>query len=384
MSSHITLYDRNNIDELPWPNTEDGQYAMRFLLPMVQQSVSHLIKNAQTELMVLTMDEHVIPITINEKEYANTYVCSPYTHYISYAKEELILLESRFAERILRVILNGLGLLLKLSRINQVVHINNWLVSTNLYPTLTAAQIKKIINYIKLRFPQHAIVFRSINQTLNSNILEACTNLDCKKVLSRKIYFLSPSDPAYTNAKARWLVKRDYALLAKKGYRIVPAQDIKESDLPRILQLYNALYLDKYSYHNPQLTEAFLRLALEDNILQLYVLRNDKQIDAVLGFFVRNGAMTTPLFGYDTSLPQELGLYRMLSAVLLSIAEQKQILLHESSGAAQFKRNRGARGDIEYSVVYDRHLPLYRRWSWSFLEKILTKFGVPLLEKYKL
>jgi hypothetical protein len=384
MSPLVTLYDRNNIDELPWPNTEDGQYAKRFLLPMVQQSVPDFIQNAQTQLMVLTVDEHIIPITINETEYTNSYVCSPFTHYVSYAKEELVLLQSRLAEFTLPAILNGLGLLLKSSRINRVVHVNNWLVSTNLYPSLTAAQIKQIINILKLRFPQHAIVFRSLNQTLNPTILEACTKLGCKKVPSRKIYFLSPSDPSYTNAKSRWLVKRDYALLAKNGYRVIPAHEIKESDIPRILQLYHALYLDKYSFHNPQITEAFLRLALQENILQLYVLCKNNQIDAVLGFFTRNGAMTTPLFGYDTSLPQELGLYRMLSAVLLSIAEKNQILLHESSGAAQFKRNRGARGDIEYSVVYDRHLPLYRRWSWSFLEKILTAFGVPLLEKYKL
>ncbi|QGQ99650.1 GNAT family N-acetyltransferase [Paenibacillus psychroresistens] len=384
MSSLITLYDKGNIAELVWPDTEDGQYARRYLMPLVQHSVSDYFQNVQTKLMILALDHLIIPITINDKEYTNSYVCSPFTHYVSYAKEELYLVQNRLAKLMLPIVLDGLGLLLKLSRINRVVHVNNWLVSTNLYPNLTADQINRIIDFIKLRFPQHAIVFRSLNQTLNSTILAACNKLGSKKVPSRKIYFLSPSDATYANAKSRWLVKRDYALLAKKGYQVIPAHELKESDIPRILQLYNALYLDKYSYHNPQFTEAFMQLALQEKILQLYVLRKHNQIDAVLGFFIRNGAMTTPLFGYDTSLPQELGLYRMLSAVLLSIAEQKQILLHESSGAAQFKRNRGARGDIEYSIVFDSHLPLHRRWSWSFLEKLLTKFGIPLLEKYKL
>ncbi|WP_374016341.1 hypothetical protein ABU162_18735 [Paenibacillus thiaminolyticus] len=73
--------------------------------------------------------------------------------------------------------------------------------------------------------------------------------------------------------------------------------------------------------------------------------------------FCRDGVMTTMLFGYDTALPQELGLYRMLSAALLELARENGDLLHESSGAAQFKRNRGARADIGYSAVFCDHLP---------------------------
>lgn len=94
--------------------------------------------------------------------------------------------------------------------------------------------------------------------------------------------------------------------------------------------------------------------------------------------------MTTPLFGYDTSLPQQLGLYRMLSARLIEIACERRVLLHESSGAAQFKRNRGAEAEIEYTAVQVGHLPLRRRLPWTALADLLTKIGVPLLRKYKL
>lgn len=121
------------------------------------------------------------------------------------------------------------------------------------------------------------------------------------------------------------------------------------------------MYLEKYSWHNPQFTDNFLREALNNGILELHGFRRDGRLDAVLGFYVRDGVMTTPLFGYDTSLSQELGLYRMLSARLIEIACERMLLLHESSGAAQFKRNRGAEAEIEYTAVQVRHLSLRRR-----------------------
>lgn len=104
----------------------------------------------------------------------------------------------------------------------------------------------------------------------------------------------------------------------------------------------------------------------------------------MLGFFCRDGVMTTPLFGYDTALPQELGLYRMLSAALLKLARENGHLLHESSGAAQFKRNRGARADIEYSAVFCAHLPRGTQLAWRSLAGLLTRVGIPVMRKYKL
>jgi hypothetical protein len=197
---------------------------------------------------------------------------------------------------------------------------------------------------------------------------------------------LNPSDKTSTNAKARWLVKRDFTLLESNGYEVIPHQKLSAADLPRLVQLYRALYLEKYSFYNPQFGERFFELAWKEKLLHFHALRHSAtgRIDAVLGYFCRNGIMTTPVFGYDTSLPQKTGLYRMLSAVLLDIAKENGHLLHESSGAAEFKRNRGAVSEIEYSGVYDAHLPAYRRAGWSLLQHILNRYGVPLMKKFKL
>ncbi|WP_309242084.1 GNAT family N-acetyltransferase [Paenibacillus sp. S150] len=179
-------------------------------------------------------------------------------------------------------------------------------------------------------------------------------------------------------------MKRDRALLDKHGYTVEGHDLIAEEDIPRIVELYELLYIHKYSEHNPRFTGAYIRLALEKRTLHLYGLRKNGRLDAVLGFYSREGAMTAPLFGYDTSLPQSLGLYRMLSAVLVDLAASRGQLLHESSGVGQFKRNRGAVAAAELSAVYDKGTALLNRCSWSFLGLLLRRVGMPLIQKLKL
>ncbi len=385
--SHVTLqlFDANTIQDLTWPETDDGRYARQYLLPLIQQGAMPFIANAQTTCMALLIDRQIVlPVTVNQREYDNSYVCSPYSHYVSYAKEELVLLENPALKYVFARVFDLLGALGKLCSINRVVHVNNWLFPTNLYPQITPAQVTAIIAFMRQRFPHHTIVFRSLNEHTNSTLLSNLRQAGCLPVASRQVYLVHPSDPKALNAKARWLLKRDHALLTHQGYRVVGMDELRAEDVPRIVELYNALYLGKYSLYNPMFTEAFIMQALQHKILELVALKKDGRIDAVLGYFWRNGVMTTPLFGYDTTLLQEIGLYRMLSVTLFQIAQERGLLLHESSGAAQFKRNRGAFGVIEYSAVYMRHLSLHRRLYWQLLALLLDRIGVPFMQKHKL
>lgn len=377
----IALYDRDSIDRLSWPDTPYGQYARSFLLRVLRYGSETFVANVRTRLYVLAVDDVVLPVTVNEGEYDNSYVCSPYTHYVSYARQELVLLESRPVRMLLSGLLSGMGLLLRGGQMNRVVQVNSWLFSTNLYPKLDERQMERIVSFLREAFPQHAIVFRSLDKATNAPLLDVLTQLRGTMVPSRQVYLLRPER---ANSKARWLIKRDLALLEQHGYTLAGPDELTEADAPRIVELYNLLYLDKYSLHNPHFTPELIRLALREGVLCIHALRGrEGRIDAVLGYYQRDGIMTTPLFGYDTALPQELGLYRMLSAVLIGIARDKGLLLHESSGAAQFKRNRGAVAEMEYMAVLDGHLPLRRRAGWRVLSGILNRYGVPLMRKYK-
>lgn len=137
MEKNIKIYDKTNINELYFPLSEDGQYAKKFLVPCIKNSASFYIDNVQTDLKILSIDNLVLPITINNKEYNNSYVVSPYTHYVTYSKEELKELKNPLLEVILKSILSILGIFLRTTKINKVVQVNNWLLSTNLYVDLT-------------------------------------------------------------------------------------------------------------------------------------------------------------------------------------------------------------------------------------------------------
>ncbi|MBT2291132.1 GNAT family N-acetyltransferase [Paenibacillus albidus] len=380
MSYTFKRYDRHNIGELDWPDTEYGCYAKRYFLPFMEQTAEHFIGNVRTRIEVVTIDGLPVPITINEEEYGNSYVSSPYTHYVSYAREELALLNNKLLEGILGITLSGVGILLRRARFNRVVQINNWLLSTNLYPGIDGEELTALLDYLARQFPGYALMYRSLCEETGRRRLEKLQQYGCKLVPSRQIYLLRHP----VGSKARWLLKRDRALIAKHGYQVVPPHEFADADIPRIVELYSLLYIEKYSTHNPHFTEAYIRLALESRTLCLYGLRKEGRLDGVLGYYSREGAMTAPLFGYDTALPQTTGLYRMLSAVLIGLAEKHGTLLHESSGVGQFKRNRGAAAAIEVSAVYDRHLPWLTRICWTVLDKLLNRVGVPLMQKLKL
>lgn len=94
--------------------------------------------------------------------------------------------------------------------------------------------------------------------------------------------------------------------------------------------------------------------------------------------------MTQPVFGYDTALPQSVGLYRLLSAQVFAEAREHGLAMHLSAGAGGFKQARGATPTPEFLAVVDRHLPLYRRAPWALLESVGTRVGLPLLRRYGL
>lgn len=317
-----------------------------------------------------TMDEvDGFPVTVNDAEYGNAWVCSPYTHYVTYAKEELRELDSAVLRAVLNGALSGLGALCKATSLNKVVLVNNWLLSTNLYPALDKTQVTQVTRTLRERYPDHGIGFCSVNSELLPLFKDGFV-----LVPSRSI---SIADPGTQEARHRKRWRRDLRLIERTGYTVeVPGPD----DAPRIVELYNLLYLDKYSHNNPQFTERFIR----ELPLSYRVLVKDGRIDGVLGYFQRNGVMTTPVFGYDTALPQVTGLYRMLSAVVYDLADREALLVNDSAGAAGFKRLRGAVPDIEYRAVFVAHLPWRRRMGWKALAMLLDRIAVPLMRRYEL
>jgi hypothetical protein len=383
LNSGTRIYEYEHGSELEWGESEDGRFMRTYFEPFLRNDPALLIGNVTTRFAFLKLGNRVLPLTVNESEWNNSYVCSPYTHYNTYAMEELARLNNRWLERLLAAVLQGIGAGMRACELNKVVHINNWLLSTNLAPSLEEGECQQLTSCLLEQFPKHSLVFRSLNRRLNGPLIDSLLQNGFILVPSRQIYILDHQRNK-PSSKARWLVKRDYELIERHEYTVAAPEDMTEQDVDRMVELYRMLYLEKHSSCNPHFTPLFIRHAIQCGSLRLYGLRKNGVLDAVLGFIVQGRVMTTPVFGYDLTKPQELGLYRMLSALLIHLAEESGHILHESSGAAQFKRNRGAQPEIEYSAVYVRHLPYYRTLPWHVLSVLLHRIGVPIIRKYKL
>lgn len=378
----IKMHDIQTCHSIKWENKKDGFYVRDYFMPLLADGSTSIIGNVNTKTYLLELDNIVLPFTVNDDEFDNSYVCSPFTHYVTYAKEELWELHNPLLEKLLLPFINMLGYYLKRNNINKVVMVNNWLLSTNLYHHLTKQQIKEITLFLTKEFPEHTVMFRSLNKKLYPEMFDSFSQLEYTRCFSRSVYLFYPDRIQSVNWKVRQKIKTDLKLLKNSGYEVIENKDICENDKKVIENLYNKLYIDKYSDKNPLFKQSFYQNAIKNNLFHFKALKKGNQIDGVIGYFVRDGVMTAPIVGYNTSLDKNSGLYRMLSILLTYASLDNNYILHGSAGAGQFKRTRGAEQELEYSFIYYQHLSKKRQKVWKTLQKILDKIIEPMAKKY--
>ncbi len=374
---NIGLYTAANIGDLVWFDTIDNFYAKQYLLPLITNGPQSYTSNVHIDLQLLQIDDVILPITITSYHPQNSYVCSPYNHYFAYGQEEFGKLGNPMLETVLRVGLSPIFNLYRHSNFDQAVLVNNWLLSTNLYPAITPQQVEVATEFLVEQFPHRPIIWRSVDAFGNPGLYKTLLELDYQMVFSRQVYYQLPQD-----ALGKKQVKIDLGKYHKSAYQLIDGSQLDPTDVPRIAHLYRLLYLEKYSYFNPQFTEAFFRLAMEQGLFTFKAFAKEGRIDAVMGYFWRNGIMTQPIFGYDTHLPQSLGLYRLLSTQVLLEGKQRQLRINCSGGVGHFKRLRGGRPVLEYNAVFSRHLPQKARLPWLALQQLLNRVAVPIIQHY--
>ncbi len=341
------------------------------------------ISNLSTRVDSVGSGRMLLPVTVNSCELDNSWVCSPHTAYCRYAIEEL----HRFGGHPLLtkpvgLVCSSLGAYLRSRGIDQAVAVNNWLLSTNLYPVLDVAALKACIDEAVQRWPQHAIWFRSLNSRYTQDWCEALESAGCALLPSRQVYLYDRID---RNCPRRQNLTRDLRLLRSTSLRRDAAKDWCEADFERAADLYAQLYLQKYSRLNPAYSAQFLQAWQRAGLLQLIGYRDvDGVLHAVVGLFAIDCTLTVPIVGYATQLPQELGLYRLLMTTAFETAAGSGARINLSADAAQFKRLRGGIGTMEYSAVYTRHLSNARRRAIDVLAALARRIGEPIMKQFQL
>lgn len=375
------------------PDPDSQILADRYLQACTPSAGKYPIRNLVTELAVLDLDEIQLPATLNQGGErntfgeVNTYVVSPVTAYGDYALEELQRLNKPWLSWPVSLLLRSMRRLMHWAVLDRTIHINNWLLSTNLYPAHWTGQgLESALPELLRRYPDHALVLRSLNHVTNAALIAELQKLGFIAVPSRQVYLFDARQEAFmAGFSGRHNNKLDARLLRKTSLKHLDGEDFTDADFTRAEYLYQLLYVDKYSRLNPQYTAAWLRAGRDQGWLSLCGLRpTGGELVGVVGWFELDGVISAPIVGYDTTADSRLGLYRLLTQLCLQRAARECKLLNFSSGAADFKRLRGGEAAIEYSLVYQRHLPLKQAWTWRFLAWLLRLLAVPLMQRLKL
>jgi len=374
--SDVELFDPAIGPRDGWPEPcADRTYLETF----ARQGSQALISNLRTRVMGLRSGARIYPVTINDAEYGDAYVCLPHTAYALYSKEELRIVDAGPWTPALGMLASSAGAALRGAQINRIVHINNYMLSTNLHGGWTGEDADAIRALLVERFPDHLIGVRSLNQWSDQALWRRFHDAGWVLLPSRQIYI---TDDLRREWAPRRDTRRDLALLARHADAIDDLRSLRPGDAERIAHLYALLYLDRYSALNPAFTPTYIEMTHAAGTFSYRGLRDaDGALSAVVGCFVRGGILTTPIVGYDTTRPESEGLYRIASAMLAQMAQERGARLNGSAGAANFKGNRGARPVIEYSAYFVDHLSFARRAVIKSLERILNGMAVPLMQE---
>jgi hypothetical protein len=257
--------------------------------------------------------------------------------------------------------------------------IDNWLISTNLHPNVLSADWVAAREAAIAQWPDRPFAIRSISPAVDPTLAAQLLADGWLLVPARLIYLCNPQDPATC---ARGHVKRDRKLLDRADVEIVGPEALTLADTAALRRCFRMVFMEKHSGLNPDFSDAYFNLCIEQRYLDLYALRHSGQLMGVVGLLERHGWMTTPLIGYDTAQPAALGLYRRLMALLLDKAREAHVQLHYSSGAGQFKLARGGAPTMEYTALYVRHLSWHQRQAAQIFASLLQRYAEPILRRF--
>lgn len=376
----INIYDKTNINELKLDNNSISQGLYEYFRQLIENGVNFYIKNINVETKILEVDNVLLPLIIADKNYDDSYYTSFYSNYIGYVLKNLT--ATSFFTNCFKSFLELCGHILKKVEANKIIYVNHWLLSTNLHSKLTKEQIELITDFLKKEYPEHAIIFKSITQRFSPELFDNLKTNTYRMIASRQVFIMDREARRAISKKQRAKIKKDKKLMENTKYYF--SESINENDFERIADIYRQLYITKYSIYNPYYTGEFFKLLKDNPLFNLQILRTEESIDGMILTFSIGKQTTAPAIGYQINKMPETALYRMLIAKLATDSKEYNLDFNMSAGVGDFKKQRGAIAETEYSAIYFGHLPLCRKFVYIIVQKIVNNIVIPIFKRYKL
>lgn len=355
------------------PKNEYSLFVKEYFWDMEIYGTRKFIDNIDVELKFIEIDNFLIPLTFwNNKN--NCYTASILWHLI-YLKEELKN-ERFFLKRIIYHIFVDILLIIgRIFKIEESVYVCNLFLSTILYPEIPEKTIIKINNFLKENFPNKAIIYRWINSDITTDIKKILEKEDFSGIVTRQIFYLEKNNFPIFSKKKSFIKDKN---ICKKFNFSMKKSHFSAQDIIEMRQFYDDLYLEKYSFSNPQFSIEFFEKILKNPFFSLNLLQNEQwENEAIFGTYTINKKSTNPIFGYNINNNKEKYLYGQLTYLSIIEIFKNSEIFNLSSGVWKFKMHRWAKMDLEYAFILCEHLSFFRKIPWKILrfisEKILEK-----------
>lgn len=360
-----------------------NNFSQRLYNIFEKYSSMELMGNVDAKVVKYKLKNKDVLVSIVDEIKSNCYIVSPFNMMISYSKDELIKVDSKIQRYFASALIYGFESILKIFEIDTVQTLNNYMFSTNFFDkdfeNIDILELEKVAYENN---PKHTMLIRSVNKIQNSVLYEKLQNNGWIPLVSRQVYIFK----SINICKKHQNYLRDKKLLNSDRY-IFKELDINDLELfEKAEELYNKLYLTKYSQHNIHFKALYLKELQEHKLIHLRLLYDcveDKYV-GVVGLVGEEGVITAPIVGYDDSYDIKEALYRRVIAYAIEYTMKKKYLLNLSSGASHFKTMRGAEAHLEYMFVNVKHLSSFKKIIWRILNLIANYFYAPLLKRLKL
>lgn len=327
--------------------------------PLVENGTAWCAPNIHADAHWLDVDGVKWRVSVTRPTPRNCYVVSATGQYLDYARDEIRRLPSAAARLGSRAALWPLAPVLR--ALDPIVVLDTLLVSTVLHPTRTQVEWERAVDVARRTFGSLPIVVRSLDDVVCADARASLCRTGLQMLPSRLVFHQDPRHDDFWRIRN---VRHDVALAARTPMMSRP---LTIEDCPRIAELYWMLYGHKHSTLNPQFRSEWLAHGIQSGVFRGDGIEQEGQLVAAFLSYCVADVMTNPVFGYDTTLPQELGLYRRLSLLTMHAARRDGLRIHASSGAPGFKASRGGIATMEYHAVDLRGVRGTQRAAWKML-----------------
>ena len=332
--------------------------------PLVVHGTAWCAPNMHADAHWLDVDGVKWRVSVTRPTLRNCYVVSATGQYLDYARDELRRLPSRVARIGSHAAFWPLAPVLR--ALDPIVVLDALPISTVLHPSRTEGEWSRAIDVARSMFGSLPILIRSLDDVACTDARAALGRIGLQMVPSRLVFHQDPRRDDFWRIRN---VRHDAALAARTPMLSRP---LTPEDCPRIAELYWMLYGHKHSTLNPQFRSEWLAHGIQCGVLRGDGIEEEGQLVAAFLSYSVADVMTNPVFGYDTTLPQERGLYRRLSLLTMQAARRDGLRIHASSGAPGFKASRGGVATMEYHAVDLRSARGTQRAAWKMLLSITS------------